>query len=170
MSPTEYAVWTDLAIWSAVVFVLLATLLVRYAGPPVSAAMRQREAVVIHSLRQAELARTEAQALRRKQEEERVRAREQAQLFVAVAESDAARTRVQLVGHAREEAERLRRRAHREIELAKRKALDELWRTTAELCARLAERLVQTQLTAEDHRRLVEQAMHEIGRQAGAAA
>ncbi|MFO0945284.1 MAG: hypothetical protein U1D30_04960 [Planctomycetota bacterium] len=48
--------------------------------------------------------------------------------------------------------------------------MHELWTTAATLSTRLAEKVVANKLNADDHRRLVEEAMAEIGSTAGEAA
>jgi F-type H+-transporting ATPase subunit b len=164
----DYHILTDTAIWSGVVFVLLCLILGKLAWPAVAAAMRHREYAVVDSLRQAELARDEAQRLRDQRDQARARSRLQALALVEEAKRDAERVRVEHVARARSESERIRQRVEREITLARRKALDELWRRTTDLSAELAERLLQIRLSHDDHRRLVGQAIREIGQVAGA--
>lgn len=160
-------VWqSDLALWSGVVFVLLVVLLAKFAAPSIVAAMHSREQSIVDSLRQADIALNEAAIIREQHEKARVASRQAAAALVVEAKRDAAQMRTEHVARARTEADRIAQRARREITLARRKALDELWMRTTDLSATLAEKLVASRLTPDDHRRLVNQAISEIGNKA----
>jgi F-type H+-transporting ATPase subunit b len=163
----DYVWYHDLSIWSGVVFVILVSVLGRFAGRPIAIAMREREEAVLSSLRQAEITRAETDRLRRLHEQERQKARKQAEALVAEAHRDAERTRNDILAHVQEDVKRLQRRVQREIVLAKRKALDELWQTATELSLETAGRILAVGLSADDHRRLIDQAMADLAQAAG---
>lgn len=163
-----YVWYHDLSIWSGVVFVILASVLGRFAGRPIAAAMRQREESVLASLRQAEITRADTARLRQHHELERQKSRRHAEALVAEARRDAERTQKDIVARVHDDVQRLQQRVQREIVLAKRKALDELWQTATELSLETAGRILAVGLSADDHRRLVDQAVADLARAAGA--
>ena len=54
-------------------------------------------------------------------------------------------------------------RARREIELAKQTAIKDLYATSSELATELASRIVQRELNAQDHEKLIADAIEELG-------
>ena len=91
----------------------------------------------------------------------------EAERMVEEAKRDAARTRRELVQRAGEDVQRLRLRARREIELAKRKAIHDLADRGAEVAVRVAEQTLLTRMTPADDDRLVQAALDEMARAAG---
>lgn len=163
-----YVWYHDLSIWSGVVFVILVAVLARFAGRPIATAMHEREEAVLASLRQAEITRAETDRLRQQHELERAKARKHAEALVAEARRDAERTQKEIIARVQEDVQRLRQRMQREIVLAKRKALDELWQTATELSLDTAGRILALGLSADDHCRLIDQAVADLATRVGA--
>jgi F0F1-type ATP synthase membrane subunit b/b' len=80
----------------------------------------------------------------------------------AQAEREAAAERERIEASAREDAEKLRLLARREIEGAKKAALVELRQFAAEQSVALAEQIIRRELTPEDDARLVRRLSEEI--------
>ena len=68
---------------------------------------------------------------------------------------------------AQTEAEELRERAGKEIELQKNKALDELRRETVDLTIMAASQLLGRSLDDDDHRKMTEGVIEELGQVKG---
>ena len=51
----------------------------------------------------------------------------------------------------------------REIELAKQSAIKDLYATSSELATEIASRIVQRELNAQDHEKLISDAIQELG-------
>jgi F0F1-type ATP synthase membrane subunit b/b' len=69
---------------------------------------------------------------------------------------------------ARQEIQAERERLHREMELARDQALRQIWGQGAQLAALISAKVIRRQLTPDDHRQLVDEALAEL-RGAGAA-
>jgi F-type H+-transporting ATPase subunit b len=71
-------------------------------------------------------------------------------------------TTQEMVAKARSEIQNERERLRREIETARDQALRELWNQTAQLAAAISTKVVRRQLSPDDHRRLVDDALAEL--------
>jgi F-type H+-transporting ATPase subunit b len=158
----DYAWYLDLAIWSGVVFLVLLAILAKFVATPVASAMDERQKSTLETLSQAQIAQERVRELRRQQEQQKARSRERAVALIADAERDAKRLREEIVARMQAECEVLLARMEREIELVRRRSVHELWRTTTDVTTTVAEKILRTRLTDDDHRRLVDEAIAEI--------
>jgi len=151
-----------LMIWTLICFFLAFFVLRRFAFGPIQAAIDQRRERIRQSLDEADRARDEA---RRLLEEHRAllgQARGQAEEILTearrVAESQRERVRQET------EADRHRRmdETRRQIEAETQRALGQIRREVAELALIAAEKVTSRALTAEDHRRLIDEAIREL--------
>ena len=67
-----------------------------------------------------------------------------------------------IVTRAQTEAESARQRAEREIGQARDQALVDIWSKTADLAVDVAGKVLSREIRPEEHRRLVEAAMHDL--------
>ena len=67
-----------------------------------------------------------------------------------------------MIAKARAEIQAERERLRREIEMARDQALQELWKQAADLATMISAKAIRRQLSAEDHRRLVDEALTEL--------
>lgn len=156
----------DLGIWTIVVFVLLLLLLRRLAWGPMLEGLQRREQNIRAAREEAERARDEAQRLRADLQAEMDRAAEKVAGLMDGARRDAQRATDEMLGKAREEIQKERERLHREIGVARDQALQEIWNQTAQLATLISAKAIRRQLDANDHRRLVDEAIGEL-REAG---
>ncbi len=68
----------------------------------------------------------------------------------------------QIVKVAQGEAEAARQRAQRDIFSARDQALAEIWEKTADMAVSVAGRVLEKQLSGEDHRRLLDHAIQSL--------
>jgi F-type H+-transporting ATPase subunit b len=158
----------DLQIWSGVIFVLLLFVLGAFVAPGVGAAMRKREESIVERVHAAQSALAEIDRIRERQKVERRRMLQEAAELRKEAQADADRLRGEMIARAQEEVERTKHRVDREIRLATQKAMHELWSTSAELSVQVARRILQQRLGADDQKRLIDEAVQEIGKVAEA--
>jgi F-type H+-transporting ATPase subunit b len=140
-------------------FVVLLVVLYAVAYKPLMGTLRARSAAIAQQLAEAQAAREQA---------ERQLAEFQTRLQAAHAEAQAAReqalreaaeTRERLTQEARTEAARLVEAARAEIGEDVRRARAELRREVGTLAVTIAERVIQRSLGAEDHQRLIDDAL-----------
>ena len=113
---------------------------------------------------EAKRAREEAQRLREQWQQEMDAANDKVRDILDLARRDAQHTTEEMVGKARSEIQTERDRLRREIETARDQAIQELWNHTANLAALVSAKAIRRQLTPDDHRRLVEEALAELGK------
>jgi len=152
-----------LAIWTTVTFLLVLFVLHRYAWKPIITALDERAAKIQSDLDRAEAVRKEAE---RKMEDylEKLNAlKEQGLEIVEEARKDANRIKEEMLEAAKNEAESMRQRGVRDIELAKDRALEELHKDVVTLSVSIASQIIGRSLKTEDHKRFVEETIKQLG-------
>jgi F-type H+-transporting ATPase subunit b len=152
-----------LYIWTILTFLVLASLLAKFAWKPLLAALEGRQAAINKSLDDARRA---AESLDRAREDaERViaEARAEATRLVTRTREDAERVRQELKTKAEAEAAGLLRNAERQIQLETRKAIDEVRREAVDLSFTLASKLLQRNISKDDNARLISDTLNQIG-------
>ena len=167
-TPDEPPIFTpvriDLGIWTLVVFLLLFFILAKYAWGPMLEGLKRREETIRGALDDAQRTRDEAQRIRAELEQQLARANEQVRAILDEGRRAAERTTQEMTSKARAEIQAERERLHREIELARDQALQQIWGQTAHLATLAASKAIRRQLTLnpDDQRRLVEEALAEL--------
>ncbi len=151
-------------ILQAINFIILAFVLYRFLFKPLTQFMEKRAEGIRHSLEEAKRARDEVVQARAEYEESLRTARQEAVALRQRMEREIEEERERLVQHSREEAQRLITQARAEIEQEVRRAKAELRGEAVNLSLTTAERLLQRTITDDDHRRLAEQYIEELGR------
>jgi F-type H+-transporting ATPase subunit b len=152
----------DLTIWTIVVFLVLLFVLSKYAWKPMLQGLEQREKTVHAAVEEAQRAREEAQHLRDQLRSEMDKAQEQVRQTLEQGRRDAQRVADETLAKAKSEIQTERDRLHREIDLARDQALQQIWGQAATLAARVSSKAIRRQLTPDDHRRLVDEALAEL--------
>ena len=150
------------AIAAIVIFVLLLLILRKYAWGPIVSQLQMREEQIAHSLKQAERREQEARDILAEYNQQIGRARAEAEDLLATSRSQAAETSEQLLATAEEEARQLTRHARQEIDRAREDALRELRQTTADLAAEMAEEMIRKKLDPVGHGRLLDDVLSNL--------
>jgi F-type H+-transporting ATPase subunit b len=156
-SPLDFK--SDLAIWTAVLFLLLFLVLRKFAWKPIAAALDAREHHIAEGISAAERANAEGRRLLAEYQAKLATAHEEVRAILDEARRDAEHTQQEILARARAEAEIERNRAKAEIELAASQALKDIAHRSADLAVNLAGKIVRAQLTAADHARLIEESL-----------
>ncbi len=156
----------DLGLWTLVVFLLLLWILSKLAWKPMLEGLKRREDNIRGAIEEAEKARTDARKIQGELQAQLNRAGEQVREILEEGRRDAQVVKDEMVAAARQENAADRDRLHREIETAKDQAIKQLWEQTAQLATLISAKAIRRQLTEDDHRRLVDEALAEL-RQAG---
>ncbi len=150
-----------------VAFLLMLGILARYVYPRIIEAAEARQRAVTAELEEAEQARQEA-ARELEQAKQRLdEARSQAQEVISGANRSAEQLRTAEKQKAQEEAARQLERARQEIDAERQKAVDSVRAEVANLVVEATERVVGETLDAAKHRRLIDQAIREVGAKSG---
>jgi F-type H+-transporting ATPase subunit b len=147
------------ALWTLVIFALVLFILGKYAWGPILAALQSREAFIRESLEKAKHEREAAEALLRDYEQRLANARAEATAIVEEGRRDAEAVRLRIEEQARQEGELMIERAKRAIQIATDTATKELYALAARLATEMAGRILGRELTAQDHERLIAEAI-----------
>jgi F-type H+-transporting ATPase subunit b len=160
--PNPFGGWLDLTVWTIVVFLLLLWLLGKYAWKPMLQGLQKREHDIQAAVEDARKAREEATRLREDIQAERAKIEETRRDTIQKAQSDAQRQADEIVAKAKADVVAERDRARRELESARDQALQDIWKQAANLAAAISTKVIRRSLTAEDHRRFVDEALAEL--------
>lgn len=152
-SPDQFK--SDIALYTAVVFLLLLAGLYFLAWGPIMEGLAKRETGISTLIANAEKASADAASKLREYELKLEVAAQEAQNMLAQARKDAEVAGQKIISEAQAEAGRQKAQALAEIETAKRVALSELSSKSTDLAFSLAKRVVGRELRAEDHQQLV---------------
>jgi F-type H+-transporting ATPase subunit b len=151
-----------LMIWTLVVFGLTMFLLAKVAFPRIAEALDRRQKAIEDSIDTAERTRREADKLLAEYRERLTEARHQADDIVARARKAGEQQEADAVMKAKERREELMAQARRDIEAETRRAIQEIRAEVADLTVLATEKVTRKTLTADDQRRLVEEALKEL--------
>lgn len=141
--------------WTVVVLLIVFWVLSKKAWGPILSGLQGREDFIKSSLEQAKGERDQARVLLGEYEAKLASAREEIEAMIDEARRDAATLREREEASAKAEARQILDRARREIDLAKDNAVADLYARATELSTLAASRILERELTAADHERLI---------------
>jgi F-type H+-transporting ATPase subunit b len=160
--PNPLAVDPDLAIWTAVIFLLLLAVLGKFAWPQIAAALDARERGIEENIAAAKATNEEAKRLFGEHEARLAAAAGEVRALLEEARRDAEATRSRILSEAQNERQQELQRALREIKQAKDGAIQELAVTSANVAIELARKVVREKLTADEQSMLVRSALDKL--------
>jgi F-type H+-transporting ATPase subunit b len=160
--PNPLAVDPDLAIWTAVVFLILLAILSYFAWPQIAAAVDERERRIADSIAAAEAKNVEAKRLLTEHEAKLAAAAGEVRALLEEARRDAEHTRRSIAAKGDQDAKAALERALREIDRAKDGAIHELAITSANVAIELARKVVREKLSQEEQNKLVREALGKL--------
>lgn len=146
-----------------VAFIAMILILGRWVYPRVMEAAEARQRQIGEQLAAAERARQEAEERLHEAEGQLQQARAQAAELVEGAGRSGQQLRAELRARAEEEARRMTENARRDIEAERQKAVDAVRGEVADLVVAATTKVVGETLDDERHRRLIDQAIAEVG-------
>ncbi len=151
-----------LMVWTLFLFGVSLFILWKVAFPRIAEALDRRQKAIEESIDTAERTRQEADELLAEYRERLTAARQQADDIVARARKAGEQAEADLVVKGKELREELLEQARRDIETETRRAIQEIRAEVADLTILATEKVTRKTLTAEDQRRLVEEAVAEL--------
>lgn len=151
------------AFWSILVFVVLLTVLRSFAWKPILDGLNRREEFIRDSLVSAKAEREQAQRQLAEYTEKLNKAREEATAIVGEGRRDAEEVKKRVVAEAKAEADAAVKRAKKDIEMARDAAVKQLHDQTIMLATSIAGKIVRQELKPQDHARLMDEALQEMG-------
>lgn len=139
-----------LVFWMLVTFVIVLTILKKFAWKPILSSIKEREETISNALNQAEQAKDEMARLQGENEQLLAQARSERDAML----KEAREMKEKIVGDAKttaeEEAKKLIARANDEINKQKLAAMDELKKEIAHFSVQIAEKLVAEKLESSE--------------------
>ena len=154
---------SDLALWTAVVFLCLLSILWKFAWKPIAAGLDKREHGIADQIAQAENANQQAKQLLADYQRKLAEAKDEVRGIVEQGRRDAEKLGHELIGKAKEEARAEHARAVKQIEAATDAAVQDLTNRCAAMAVELAGKIVGVKLNPADHSRLIEEAVGAFG-------
>jgi F-type H+-transporting ATPase subunit b len=152
----------DLAIYTAIVFLILFFVLAKFAWKPIAEGLDRRERSISDQIEAANRTHQEAQNLLAQYEQRLARAQDEVREMIEEARRDATHTSQEILAKANAEGVAIKDRALRDIEIAKGAALDELARTSGQIAIDLAGRILRSELDPTRHQHLIQEALERM--------
>jgi F-type H+-transporting ATPase subunit b len=149
------------ALWAWGIFIVLLFLLRRFAWGPIAKGLEGRAHRISESLKRAEEVEKAAREIAETNKALLAKAQQEAQHIVAEARIAAKNTADDVLKKAHEDVEANRERFTRETQLMVEKARDDLRKDTVALVLQTTAKLLGTNVSDADHRRLAEQALRD---------
>jgi len=146
-----------LTLWTIVLFVLFTVLMTKLGWGPLLKAIEEREKGIRGAVDGAQKAHTEAQALLAQHKELLREAGRERDDIIKAAMKDAEQLKADLATRAKAESDQMVQRARDQIEREKNQAILELRGQVADLAVQAASKIVQSSLTPEAQRKLVDE-------------
>ncbi len=151
-----------LFIWTILTFLLLLTVLAKFAWKPLLKMLKDREDMIRNSLNDAEKAQEELARLNAEGEEIINKARSEAQEILSQGKASAAKLKEDTLNDAKEKAKLITEDAQKQIQVEKEKAIAEIKGEVVNLSLSVAEKLIRKNLSPEDNKALIDESLSNV--------
>lgn len=165
--PDPMALTWDLGLWAIVIFVLLMFILRKAAWDPMLEGLRKREETIRSSVEEAKKARAETERITAEFKLKMEQAYAEIPRIMEEARRDADLLKEEMRAQTAKDIQTERARLRREIDTARDQALQELWNQAAQLATLISAKAIGRSLGEGDHRRLLDEAITELGQSTG---
>lgn len=151
-----------LMIWTLIAFGVTMLVLKRAALPRIGEALEKRANAIRENIEASERQREEADKLLEEYRQRLTEAREQADDIAARARKAAEAAVAEATGEGKAKREELVAAARKDIETETRRSLEQIRKEVADLTVLATEKVTRKTLDADDHKRLIEDALAEV--------
>jgi F-type H+-transporting ATPase subunit b len=151
-----------LFIWTILTFLVLVTLLTKFAWKPLLAALEARRQLIARAITDAEKARADLERVQQDSAKILAEARVEAESIVSRSRTAADQLGEQLRQKASEEASGILKKAEREIQLETSRAIEQVRREAVELSVAIASKILHRSVSKEDNAALIEDTIKQI--------
>ncbi len=152
-----------LLFWSVITFLLLLMVLKKVAWGPIISALENREEEIKNALSAAEKAKEEAEKVSSDYEQSMKEAQIKAQKIISDSKIAAEKVKVDIEKAAEEKSELMVANAKEHINAEKENAIKDIRDIAIDLSIDIASKVIEKNIDSEENRRLVEEAMNNIG-------
>ena len=154
-------VWTVIFTW--VNMFILFTIVKKLLFKPVMKVLDQRDAEIKKIYDEANQANEKAVNLEKEYSEKMAQARDEAGEIIKQATLSAQRREQEIISDAQEKAAIMTKRADAEIAQERKKAYQDIKNDISDISVAIAGKMVQREITAEDHQALISQFIENVG-------
>lgn len=151
-----------LFVWTIITFLLLLTVLAKFAWKPLLNILKEREDFIKSSLNDAEKAQQELARLNAEGEVIINKARGEAQSILAQGKAAATKLKDETLNDAKEKANMVIADAEKQIQVQKEKAIAEIKGEVVNLSLSVAEKLIKKNLSADDNKALIDESLTHV--------
>lgn len=151
-----------LFVWTILTFLLLLTVLAKFAWKPLLKILKEREDLIRTSLEDAEKAQTKLAKLNAEGEKIINKARAEAQEILSLGKSSAVKMKEETLNDAKQKAKAITKDAEKQIQVEKEKAIAEIKSEVVNISLSVAEKLIKKNLSAEDNKALIDKSLSHV--------
>ena len=151
-----------LFVWTILTFLLLLTVLAKFAWKPLLKMLKDREDLIRSSLEDAEKAQTELANLNAEREEIINKARSEAQSILSEGKVAASKLKDETLKAAKDQAKSILTDAEKQIRIEKHKVIEEIKSEVVDLSLSVAKKLIKKNISREDNQTLIDESLENI--------
>ena len=151
-----------LFVWTILTFLLLLTVLAKFAWKPLLKMLKDREELIRSSLEDAEKAKKKLERLNAEGEAIINQARSEAQSILSEGKAAAAKLKDETLDVAKEQAKQIASEAEKQINIEKDKAIAEIKSEVVNLSMSIAEKLINKNISPEDNKALIDESLSSV--------
>ena len=151
-----------LFVWTILTFLLLLTVLAKFAWNPLLKMLKDREDLIRSSLEDAEKAQSELANLNAEREEIINKARSEAQSILSEGKVAASKLKDETLKAAKDQAKSILTDAEKQIRIEKHKAIEEIKSEVVDLSLSVAEKLIKKNISREDNQTLIDESLENV--------
>lgn len=151
-----------LFIWTIATFLVLLTLLRKFAWRPIMQALESRQEMIQKSLDDADQAKKELEQVQQESAKIVAEARAEADSIIANTRADSAKLKEDLREKARAEAQSILENAERQIQQERDRALAQIRHEAVDVSLLIASKLIKRNLSQADNEALIEDALKQL--------
>ena len=150
-------------IWSIINFLILLAILYKFLWNPILKTFDKRKEEINTNLTSAEEQKKEAERMLNEYKEILNNANNEAQEIINKANKTAEQNKNEIINQAREEANKISQKAREDIAREKENAMKEVRDEIATLAVMAAGKVLEKNITKEDHEKMVKEFLSEVG-------
>ena len=151
-----------LFIWTIITFLILLFVLAKFAWKPLLAALESRESTIKSSLDDAEKAKRELERINVESEEIIAKAQSDAQGIRSEAKAAAEKIKADLIASTDDDVKKIRDEAHKQIQVEKDKAINDIREEVVTLTMSVAEKVIKKNLSKDENQSLIEESLKSL--------
>lgn len=138
-------------------------LIKRFLFKPINEMLAKRKEAADAEIRDAEKAKTEAEAIKAEYEQNMLEAKERANEILSNAQKTAALQSEEVVREANRQAAAIKAKAESDIAQEKRKAVNEIKDEIGGMAVEIAGKVIEREISEEDHAKLIDEFIANVG-------